>query len=161
MFNGNKVIDTDGHVMEPNDLYDRYLETKFMPDLEELKQETDGRASKFFFGIFHQLNTGRPLGVPHPDKPLVRTGRNPRRDKPDMRGGWDPHIRIKDMDREGIDIAVLFATVVSSFCALESVDFEVAMIRAYHRWLADYCSAYPNRLKGVAVVPMRAPERAA
>jgi predicted TIM-barrel fold metal-dependent hydrolase len=65
------------------------------------------------------------------------------------------------MDREGIDIGVLFATVVSSFCALQSVDFEVAMIRAYHRWLADYCSAYPTRLKGVAVVPMRAPERAA
>ena len=65
------------------------------------------------------------------------------------------------MDREGIDIAVLFATVVSSFCALDNVDFEVAMIRAYHRWLADYCAAYPNRLKGVAIVPMRAPERAA
>jgi len=56
---------------------------------------------------------------------------------------------------------VLFATVVSSFCALNSVDFEVAMIRAYHRWLADYCSAYPNRLSGVAVVPMRAPDLAA
>jgi hypothetical protein len=88
MFNGNKVIDTDGHVMEPNDLYDRYLEEKFKPDLEDLKREAAGRPSKFFFGIFHQLNTGRPLGVPHPDKPLVRTGRNPRGDKPDMRGGW-------------------------------------------------------------------------
>jgi len=31
MFNGNKVIDTDGHVMEPNDFYDRYLEAKFKP----------------------------------------------------------------------------------------------------------------------------------
>jgi len=160
MFNGNKVIDTDGHVMEPNDLYDRYLEEKFKPDLEDLKREAAGRPSKYFFGIFHQLNTGRPLGVPHPDQPLVRTGRNPRGDKPDMRGGWDPHIRIKDMDREGIDIAVLFATVVSSFCSLKTIDFEIAMIRAYHRWLADYCSAYPDRLKGVAVVPMRDPERA-
>jgi predicted TIM-barrel fold metal-dependent hydrolase len=161
MFNGNKVIDTDGHVMEPNDLYDRYLETKFKRDLEDLKKEAEGRASKHFFGIFHQLNTGRPLGVPHPDKPLVRTGRNPRGDKPDMRGGSDPHIRIKDMDREGIDIAVLFATVVSSFCSLKTVEFEIAMICAYHRWLADYCSAYPERLKGVAVLPMRDPERAA
>ena len=70
-------------------------------------------------------------------------------------------MRIKDMDREGIDVAVLFATVVSSFCALDSVDFEVAMIRAYHRWLADYCAAYPDRMKGVAIVPMRAPELAA
>ena len=24
MFNGSKVIDADGHVMEPNELYDQY-----------------------------------------------------------------------------------------------------------------------------------------
>jgi len=161
MFNGNRVIDTDGHVMEPNRLYDDYLDPQFKPELEELKREAAARPSKFFFGFFHQLNTGRPLGVPNPDAPIVRSGRNPRAEHPDMRGGSDPHIRIKDMDREGIDVAVLFATVVSSFCALKSVAFETAMIRAYHRWLADYCAAYPSRLLGVAVVPMRDPARAA
>ena len=31
MFNGNKVIDADGHVMEPNELYDEYLDQKFKP----------------------------------------------------------------------------------------------------------------------------------
>jgi predicted TIM-barrel fold metal-dependent hydrolase len=161
MFNGIKVIDDDGHVMEPNELYDRYLEAKFKPDLEELKLEAEMRASKYFFGIFHQLNTGRPLGVAHADQPLLRSGRKPHGETPDPRGGWDPQARIKDMDRDGIDIAVIFATVVSSFCALKSVEFELAMIRAYHRWLADYCAAFPDRLKGVAVVPMREPELAA
>lgn len=161
MFNGNRVIDTDGHVMEPNELYDEYLEAKFKPDLEDLKRQADALPSRFFFGFFHQLNTGRPLGVPHPEKPLVRAGRRHHGEKPDMRGGHDPHVRIKDMDREGIDVAVLFSTIASSFCALKTIDFEVAMIRAYHRWLADYCAAYPDRLKGVAIVPMREPERAA
>src|SRR5271163_3278854 len=161
MFNGTKVIDADGHVMEPNELYDYYLEEKFKPDLADLKKQAEAAASRHFFGFFHQLNTGRPLGVPHPAKPLVRSGRRPHGETPDMRGGYDPHVRIKDMEREGIDIAVLFATVVSSFCALKTIDFEIAMIRAYHRWLADYCSAYPDRLKGVAVVPMRDGERAA
>src|ERR1700719_643430 len=132
MFNSSKVIDADGHVMEPNGLYEEYLEPGLRPQLQELKRQVETMPSKAFFGIFHQLNTGRPLGVPHPDKPLVRTGRNPRGDKPDMRGGWDPHIRIKDMDREGIDIAVLFATVVSSFCSLKTIEFETAMICAYH-----------------------------
>jgi uncharacterized protein len=161
MFNGIKVIDADGHVMEPNELYDQYIDPKFKPELDELKRIASTRASKYFFGYFHQLNTGRPLGVAAPDRPLMRTGRKPHGEKPDVRGGFDPQVRIKDMEREGIDVAVLFATVVSSFCALPSVDFEVAMIRAYHRWLADYCAAYPTRLKGVAIVPMRAPERAA
>ncbi len=161
MFNGSKVIDADGHVMEPNELYDQYIDPKFRADLEELKKIAGTRTSKFFFGFFHQLNTGRPLGVARIEKPLVRSGRKPSGEIPDMRGGFDPHVRIKDMEREGIDVAVIFATVVSSFCALKSVDFEIAMIRAYHRWLADYCAAYPARLTGVAVVPMREPERAA
>jgi uncharacterized protein len=161
MFNGIRVIDADGHVMEPNELYDRYLESKFKPELEELKKIAATRPSKYFFGFFHQLNTGRPLGVAQIDQPLFRSGRKPEGETPDPRGGWDPQLRIKDMDREGIDVAVCFATIVSSFCALKSVDFEAAMVRAYHRWLADYCAAYPKRIKGVAVVPMRAPELAA
>jgi predicted TIM-barrel fold metal-dependent hydrolase len=161
MFDGIRVIDADGHVMEPNELYDRYLDPKFRSDLEDLKRLAATRASHYFFGYFHQLNTGRPLGVAHADEPLVRAVRRPRPDRPNPRGGFDPHVRVDDMDREGIDVAVIFATIVSSFCALKSVDFEIAMIRAYHRWIADYCSAYPNRLKAVAVVPMRAPERAA
>ena len=137
MFDGIKVIDADGHVMEPNELYDQYIETKFRPDLEELKKIAATRGSKYFFGYFHQLNTGRPLGVAGGDKPLTRTGRKSHGETPNVRGGFYPRIRIKDMDREGIDVAVLFATVVSSFCALKSVDFEIAMIRAYYRWLAD------------------------
>ncbi len=162
MFNGSKVIDADGHVMEPNTLYDEYLEARFKPDLEELKREAAALPSKFFFGIFHRLNTGRPLGVANPERPLVRAGRRPEGgEAPDMRGGFDPHIRMKDMEREAIDVAVLFATVVSSFCALKTVEFELAMIRAYHRWLKEYCAAYPSRLRGVAVVPMRAPALAA
>ena len=62
MFNGITVIDNDGHVMEPNELYDQYLDKKFKPDLEKLKQVAATRPSKWFFGYFHQLNTGRPLG---------------------------------------------------------------------------------------------------
>jgi hypothetical protein len=161
MFNAIPVIDADGHVMEPNELYDHYLESKYKPDLEELKAIAATRRSKYFFGFFHQLETGRPLGIASTDSPLMRTGRRPQGDSPNPRGGFDPSIRLGDMDREGIDVAVLFATIVSSFCALKSVEFEIAMIRAYHRWLADYCAVSPSRLKGVAIVPMRAPELAA
>jgi predicted TIM-barrel fold metal-dependent hydrolase len=29
------------------------------------------------------------------------------------------------------------------------------MCRAYNRWLADYCKPYPDRLFGVAMLPMQ------
>ena len=38
MFNGDKVIDADGHVMEPNELYDEYIDGEFKPRLDELKK---------------------------------------------------------------------------------------------------------------------------
>src|SRR5258705_11428680 len=126
MFNGIKVIDADGHVMEPNELYDQYLESKFKPELEELKKIAVTRPSKWFFGYFHQLNTGRPLGVAGVDKPLMRTRRKPHGEKPDARGGFHPHIPIQDMGREGNDIGGLFGKVVSRFCAVESSGFESA-----------------------------------
>jgi hypothetical protein len=71
MFDGIKVIDADGHV-KPNELYDQHLDSRFKPDLEELKRIAETRPSKWFFGYFPQINTGRPLGF---DKPLVRSGR--------------------------------------------------------------------------------------
>ena len=30
-----------------------------------------------------------------------------------------------------------------------------ALCRAYNRWLADYCKPYPDRLFGVAMLPMQ------
>ena len=45
-FNGIKVIDADGHVMEPNELYDQYLDPKFRDDLEELKLVAESRRAK-------------------------------------------------------------------------------------------------------------------
>src|SRR5207249_8623748 len=42
-------------------------------------------------------------------------------------------------------------------CALP---ISAAMCRAYNRWLADYCKSYPERLFGVAMLPMQSVELA-
>jgi uncharacterized protein len=34
------------------------------------------------------------------------------------------------------------------------------MCRAYNRWLADYCKPYPNRLFGIAMLPMQSIDKA-
>ena len=39
-------------------------------------------------------------------------------------------------------------------------DFAGAMCRAYNRWLADYCKPYPDRLFGIAMLPMQSIELA-
>jgi predicted TIM-barrel fold metal-dependent hydrolase len=72
-------------------------------------------------------------------------------------GMWDPHARISDMDLEGIDVAVLFGGLVGidPVDVPETADCAVASARGYNDWLADYCAGHPERLKGVACLPLR------
>ena len=70
----------------------------------------------------------------------------------------DPVQRLKDMDVEGIDAAVLFGT--SPFLSLpfvEDKDLASAIARVYNNWLAGYCKADPRRLKGVALTAIQDP----
>ena len=64
------------------------------------------------------------------------------------------------MDIDGIDATFLYPTLGLGLCALNDVPLAAAVCRAYNRWLADYCSAYPERLFGVAMLPMASIELA-
>jgi predicted TIM-barrel fold metal-dependent hydrolase len=62
---------------------------------------------------------------------------------------------IFDMDLDGIDAAFLYPSVGLFAGAVEDHQLAAAMCRAYNRWLADYCRPYPDRLFGVAMLPMQ------
>ena len=70
-------------------------------------------------------------------------------------GGFDPHERIPDMDADGIDAAFLYPSLGLFAGAIHDPQLAAAMCRAYNRWLADYCKPYPDRLFGVAMLPMQ------
>ena len=68
----------------------------------------------------------------------------------------DPGERIKDMDYEGVDVNLTLPSGwFGTWTAGDDVALEMAMYRAYHRWMADYCGAYPNRLGGVILAGAR------
>src|SRR4030095_685722 len=71
------------------------------------------------------------------------------------KGGFDPHARIPDMDLDGIDAAFLYPSLGLFAGAVSDPAFAAAMCRAYNRWLADYCKPYPDRLFGIAMLPMQ------
>jgi predicted TIM-barrel fold metal-dependent hydrolase len=86
------------------------------------------------------------VGAPRSHHPQVTTGMT------------DPVVRLKDMDLEGIDTAVLFGT--SPFLSLpfvEDKDLASAVARVYNNWLAGYCKSDGRRLKGVAAVAIQDP----
>jgi predicted TIM-barrel fold metal-dependent hydrolase len=158
------VIDADGHVLEPPDLWEQYIEPRFRdrcPKLfirengtEVLRIEGDaaldfGRGKKpISFGTTGSF--GARDGSVSPRIPYLQG-------KP---GGFDPHARIPDMDAEGIDAAFLYPSLGLFLGAIKEPEFSAAVCRAYNRWLADYCKPYPQRLFGAAMLPMQSVEDA-
>jgi predicted TIM-barrel fold metal-dependent hydrolase len=66
----------------------------------------------------------------------------------------DPNARLRDMDRKGIDVQVIFPT---PHYAQMTVDpgFEAALFRSYNRYIARQCRRKPERLKWAGLLPLR------
>ena len=68
----------------------------------------------------------------------------------------DPAERIKDMDYEGVDVNLTLPSGwFGTWTTGDDVRFEMAMYHAYHRWMNDYCGAFPDRLGGVILACAR------
>src|SRR4029078_8302574 len=73
-------------------------------------------------------------------------------------GASDPAARIKDMDLDGVDAEVLY---VGGPLLTPDTELRLHSVRRYNRWLSDYASHAPDRLLGMAAIPIDTPERAA
>src|ERR1044071_4950035 len=73
------------------------------------------------------------------------------------RGGWDPEARLHDQERDGIAGEILYPTVGMVICNHKDRDFMKACMDAYNLWIAEYCSAHPDRLFGIGQTAMRTP----
>jgi predicted TIM-barrel fold metal-dependent hydrolase len=70
----------------------------------------------------------------------------------DMRvGGWMPKQRLNDMDRDGIDVGVVFG---GGPLQTGDLDLYMASFDAFNRWQSDFCADADRRLFGAAFLPM-------
>ncbi|MBW2291168.1 MAG: amidohydrolase [Deltaproteobacteria bacterium] len=73
-------------------------------------------------------------------------------------GEWDTAVRLKELEEDGTAGEVIFPQMAPFGAGLmqyrNPVDPEhnLAGIRAYNRWLADFCNANPGRHAGVALI---------
>jgi predicted TIM-barrel fold metal-dependent hydrolase len=131
---GSATIDADGHVNETGHLAD-YIDPAHA-DILSLPPGTVRALNPAPEG-FRMLSTWDPGVLGHLAIP----------------GGSDGGARLLDMDREGIDAAVLYPTLLLEW--REDPAGFGALCRAYNNWLRDYCSADPTRLFGVGAVPLQ------
>jgi predicted TIM-barrel fold metal-dependent hydrolase len=72
----------------------------------------------------------------------------------DWPGPWEPKARLKDMDRDGVEVDILYPSHLRHIYGLSVKDepFFHAIAQSYNDWLMDYCSVAPSRLIGLPVL---------
>jgi predicted TIM-barrel fold metal-dependent hydrolase len=160
-----RAVDADGHILEPPDLWERYLEPRYRDralrivlderGLEEL--EIAGRRSTMTRRGYPSILGA--MGDPDLRAIQLDPGRTYLAEAPF--GSMDPDQRIKVLDAEGIDAVVLYTTVGLLWEAeLPDVELSQAYTRAYNRWICEFCAGH-DRLVPTAHLSLGDPAAAA
>ena len=70
--------------------------------------------------------------------------------------GYDPAVRLADMDQDEVDADILYPTPRPSIAMVvlqADPELHLAQIQAYNNWLSEFCSHDLERLGGLAVIP--------
>jgi predicted TIM-barrel fold metal-dependent hydrolase len=153
------VIDADAHVLEPLNLWERYIDPKFADQAPRVVVREDGKEALALAGkvLGSKRGIGVAGGIGARDGVVCSDTMSYSDGKP---GGFDPHKRIPDMDLDGIDAAFLFPTLGLFAGAIDDPALAAAVCRAYNRWIVDYCAPYPDRLFGIGMLPLQSVELA-
>jgi hypothetical protein len=140
-----RAIDVDGHVFEPDALWEEHLPPEFHDRRPRLVRDERGTTRYQLDGHLIPRGTGKGAWVP---EGIMEASAQ-------REGATDPRARLADMDTEGIDVAVLYGAISLGLYALRDPELSIACCRAYNDWLAVYCSVDPARLKGTPALPLR------
>jgi len=156
-----RVVDADGHVMEPEEMFQE-LPKEFYPRrpiLVYLPTDTereDFNGCWIIEGKTYPTMGGRgrtTFFVPNDERSRKMDVRVPSQTLADM------DARLADLDRFHIDIQVVFPTMFLVSVA-EDVKLEGALFQAYNSYMARACAKSQGRVRWVALVPFRDPEAA-
>lgn len=152
------LCSADGHVGAPTERYREYVEARYHPAFDDYIAH-----HKWLWSPAH----AESLLAPALHNRLREVeGFDPGRGTPIV---WDPHYRLREYDKDGIAAEVLVpddqnsndppwgsglatAAVATSGHESYSPEWQRIGARAYNRWLAEFCSTDPKRLRGLTLL---------
>jgi len=147
-----KVLDSDIHIIEPPDLWQRYIDPAF--------RDRAPRGLTEDAGDLRLAIDGKPWGRVGADADRSRRrhghdyARNQERWRQFQERGWTSKVQLEAMDTEGIDVAVIYPS--RGLFALTIPDMEprlaAAVARAYNDWLHEFCQENSGRLLGAGMI---------
>jgi uncharacterized protein len=148
------VVDCDSHVMEPPDLWERYLEPEYRERAIKIV-EVDGQE--------HLVADGQvilPFGLAglgganiEPRSRIWSEGLRYRDGCPPP--SYDPGARASMLDAWGVDAGVLFPTIGILPLPTDDLGLLSAYARAYNTWQAEFAQSIPGRVVPVATLNLR------
>lgn len=140
-----RIIDADGHVQEPADLWERWLDPAFLADAPV--READGEWRWRGQAVTDALSA--EVKAEFARKTKERYGDY-------IAMGWNPQSQLLAMDRMGVDLAYLYPTMGLFLWHQDDLPpaLATAMTRAYNDWLADFASADRARLHPVTALSL-------
>jgi predicted TIM-barrel fold metal-dependent hydrolase len=157
MKNGFRVLDSDLHTMEPDGLWERYLEEPFRKFAPTFVRRTDNASNQPLIRIgdleIAEMSKRPHTAVVGKDLQARAFARHPHYAVAHARG-YDAESHVAAMDIEGIDVAVIYGTRGRQVLMHDDLAPEVAaaLARAHNNWTHDFCSHAPSRLKFAAQV---------
>ena len=157
------TVDADGHVLEPRDTWQKYLEPAFRDRAIRIVEDAEGVEVLMADGRPHLEMRGRLAGlggIGMDSQELLSVGCR-RYEDGCPPGGYDPAARLGVMDDEGIDVALLYPTIGICWEGLvRDPRLATAYCRAYNRWIVDFCSHDRRRLVPIAHISLKDPDGA-
>ena len=161
-----KLISADSHVNEPPAAWER-VQKVYGERAPKVVRDPAGKPK----GIWLVIDGLPPVGLSHYSKGLavsknrgiseveqekhfatIRFNETFRYE--DYRGGWEPSARLADQDTDGVEAEVLFSSAVRQLYSIVDEPFQRAVFHSYNAWLHEFCSYNPNRLVGLALIPI-------
>jgi len=157
------TIDADGHLLEPDWLWERYIDPAFRDRAMGIRVDDDG--------LEYLHLDGRPsertvkgvislMGAMGEDDP--RPSRERRYMQSIPYGAGDPSERVALLEKEHLEAVLLYGTIELLWeCEVTDPALTLAYCRAYNRWIADFCRDSGGKLNAVAHLSLLDPVAAA
>ena len=149
------AVDADGHILEPANLWQDYLEERYRDRALQIKRDEDGfeyleingqPSTKTVKGVLGIMGAMGQEVLPSADR--LYMDHMPY-------GGCDATQRVDLLDQEHLEKALLYPTLGLLWeCECDDPEISNAYTRAYNRWIVDFCRPSEGRLVPIAHLSM-------
>ena len=151
------LISADSHINEPGDLWTSRVAAKWRDRVPRVERFDEGDA-----WVIEGMPGPMPIGL------NACAGQDPRLRQNWVRfdeirsGGWDPAVRVKEIEIAGVDAEVLYPTprVSQTTAANTDPEMHLALVQAYNDWLHEYASYDLERFRALPMIPNRGVDQA-